>query len=230
MLNGCGARSRTAWWSKCASPGSPTSPPPTRSCRGSSSATTPASRCPPPIRCPAWLPLPAEARLERILVFKYRRKVARDHTVPPRRPRAAARAQLASPTPVGGWRCMSVSTARSSPSTASASSPRRRRRPIRSRSGADATSASRPEPGPGASTLPWQPSREHPWRQVRRDSKLYEQRLIVGGHLNAPTVPTEAQTAAKSTEIAPDGATVATGVERADAVYPRSRARLSRGR
>ncbi len=31
--------------------------------------------------CPAWRPVPPELRLDRILVFKYLRKVARDHTI-----------------------------------------------------------------------------------------------------------------------------------------------------
>ena len=36
---------------------------------------------PPADPLPAWRPLPADVRLDRVLVFKYRCKVARDHTI-----------------------------------------------------------------------------------------------------------------------------------------------------
>jgi hypothetical protein len=122
---------------------------------------------------PAWLALPAAARLERILVFKYRRKVAKDHTVQLRgrvlqlsrssRAYAGRRVEVhvrldGSIVAFDGERELAAVPAPPDPVTL---------RPDRHQ---------RPEPSlvPAASTLPWQPPDDHPWRKVRRDTKLYQ--------------------------------------------------------
>jgi transposase len=122
---------------------------------------------------PAWLPLPAEARLERILVFKYRRKVAKDHTIRlDGRVLQLSRSSFAyagrrvevhvrldgSIVAFDGERELAAAPAPPDPVTLRAAH------------------FSRPDPSlaPAASTLPWLPSRDHPWRHVRRDSKLYQ--------------------------------------------------------
>lgn len=51
------------------------------SCPPSSAATARGSASPRSEALPAWRSVPAELSLERVLVFKYRRKVARDHTI-----------------------------------------------------------------------------------------------------------------------------------------------------
>jgi transposase len=122
---------------------------------------------------PAWLALPADARLERILVFKYRRKVAKDHTVQLRgrvlqlarssRAYAGRRVEVhvrldGSTVAFDGERELAALAAPPDPVSL---------RPDRHQ---------RPEPSltPAPSSLPWQPPREHPWRAIRRDSKLYQ--------------------------------------------------------
>jgi hypothetical protein len=74
---------------------------------------------------PAWRPVPPGIELDRVLVFKYRRKVARDHTIAlggrvlqlPRRATGAANY-------AGSWsRSTRPSVAPSSPGTASAAWP-----------------------------------------------------------------------------------------------------------
>ncbi len=122
---------------------------------------------------PAWLALPADVRPERILVFKYRRKVARDHTVQLRgrvlqlsrssRAYAGRRVEVhvrldGSIVAFDAERELAAAPAPPDPATLR---PDRHQRPL-------------PSLTPAASTLPWQPPREHPWRQVRRDSKLYQ--------------------------------------------------------
>ena len=94
---------------------------------------------------PAWRPVPDEVRLERILVFKYRRKVARDHTIRlagqvlqlPREPAPRA-------TPASSSRSTSGSTARSSPSTANAGWSRWR--PRRTRASSEPRTPTAPSP------------------------------------------------------------------------------------
>jgi transposase len=122
---------------------------------------------------PAWQPLPAEMRLERILVFKYRRKVARDHTV-----RLGGRVlQLSRSSFAYAGRRVEVHV-RLDGSIVAFDGERELAAvpappdPVTLR----AERFSRPDPSlvPATSTLPWQPPREHPWRQVRRDSKLYQ--------------------------------------------------------
>lgn len=127
---------------------------------------------------PAWRPVPAGVRLDRVLVFKYRCKVARDHTVrldgrilqlPPGRGGRGYAGRLVevhlrldgSIVAFDGPRQLAV---RSAPAD-----------PVQLR----AQGRLRPDPGlvPGAATLAWTPPTEHPWRRVRKGTKLYEQRL-----------------------------------------------------
>lgn len=122
---------------------------------------------------PAWLALPPETRLERILVFKYRRKVAQDHTIrldgrvlqlpPASRAYSGRRVEVhvrldGSVVAFDGERELAALPAPPDPVTLRA------------------LPFDRPGPSlvPEASTLPWQPPRDHPWRGVRRDSKLYK--------------------------------------------------------
>jgi transposase len=127
---------------------------------------------------PAWRTLSDGLELDRVLVFKYRRKVAKDHTVtldgrvlqlPPGATGAAnyagKRVEVhvaldGSMVAYDGRRRLAV---RAAPPT-----------PAQLR----ATKAPRVEPSliPGAATLPWIPPRDHPWKRVRPGSKL-EKRL-----------------------------------------------------
>jgi transposase len=124
---------------------------------------------------PAWRPLPADLRLDRVLVFKYRCKVARDHTI-----RLAGRI-LQLPSGRGGrgyaGRLVEVHlrldgsivafdglrelAVRPAPAD-----------PLQLR----AQDRHRPAPGlvPAAATLAWAPPSDHPWRRVRKGSKLYQ--------------------------------------------------------
>lgn len=127
---------------------------------------------------PAWRPVPAEVRLDRVLVFKYRCKVARDHTIrldgrvlqlPPGRGGRGYAGRLVevhlrldgSIVAFDGPRQLAVHGAPPDPTQ------------LRTQN------RLRPDPGlvPGAATLAWTPPAEHPWRRVRRGTKLYEQRL-----------------------------------------------------
>jgi transposase len=127
---------------------------------------------------PAWRTLPDEVDLDRVLVFKYRRKVARDHTVtiggrvlqlPPGATGAANYAGRRVEVHVGldgsmvaydGRRRLAV---RAAPPT-----------PVQLR----AAKGPRVEPSlsPAPASLPWTPPRDHPWKRVRPGSKL-EKRL-----------------------------------------------------
>jgi transposase len=127
---------------------------------------------------PAWRPLPVGARLERVLVFKYRRKVAKDHTISldgrilqlPRGATGAANyagkrvevhvALDGSIVAYDGQRRLAVLAAPPDPGQL-----RTQQRP-------------RVEPSlsPAAATLPWTPPRDHPWKRVTPGSKL-EKRL-----------------------------------------------------
>ena len=121
---------------------------------------------------PAWRPLPAGVRLERILAFKYRRKVARDHTVRlggrvlqlARSARYYAGKQVevhvrldGSIVAFDGERELAVAPAPADPGQL-------RAQPLL-----------RAGPGlvPAAASIPWTPPRDHPWRRVTSDSKLY---------------------------------------------------------
>jgi len=126
----------------------------------------------------AWRPVPADVRLERVLVFKYRCKVARDHTIrlhgrdlqlPPGRGGRGYAGRLVevhvrldgSIVAFHGERELAVSAAPSEP--------------VQLR----AQGRLRADPGlvPGAATVPWMPPADHPWRRVRKGTKLYQQRL-----------------------------------------------------
>jgi transposase len=133
---------------------------------------------PPADPLPAWRPLPADVRLDRVLVFKYRCKVARDHTIrldgrvlqlPPGRGGRGYAGRLVevhvrldgSIVAFDGERELAVSAAPADP--------------VQLR----AQHRLRPDPNlvPGAATLPWTPPADHPWRRVRRGTGLYQQRL-----------------------------------------------------
>lgn len=127
---------------------------------------------------PAWRAVPPEVRLERVLVFKYRRKVARDHTI-----RLAGRVlQLprgTGPSSYTGKRVevhvrldgsiVAFDGERALLAVAAPPDPGQLR----------AQDVDRAEPGlvPAPATIPWTPPPDHPWKRVRTDSKLYQQRL-----------------------------------------------------
>jgi hypothetical protein len=127
---------------------------------------------------PAWRAVPVEIRLERVLVFKYRRKVARDHTI-----RLAGRVlQLprgTGPSSYTGKRVevhvrldgsiVAFDGERALLAVAAPLDPGQLR----------AQDVERAEPGlvPPPATIPWTPPPDHPWKRVRTDSKLYQQRL-----------------------------------------------------
>lgn len=122
----------------------------------------------------AWRPVPAEVVLERVLVFKYRRKVAKDHTVRfggrvlqlPRRATGAANyagkmvevheGLDGSLVAFDGERRLATTVAPADP--------------VQLRTRDD----DRAEPGlsPAIARLPWIPPPDHPWKRVRSDSKL----------------------------------------------------------
>ena len=127
---------------------------------------------------PAWRPVPAGVRLDRVLVFKYRCKVARDHTVrldgrvlqlPPGRGGRGYAGRLVevhlrldgSIVAFDGPRQLAV---RAAPAD-----------PVQLR----AENRLRSDPGlvPEVATLAWTPPRDHPWRRVRKGTKLDQQRL-----------------------------------------------------
>ena len=127
---------------------------------------------------PAWRALPDDVHLERILVFKYRRKVAKDHTIHldgrilqlPRGATGAANyagkrvevhvALDGSIVAYDGERRLAVAAAPADPVQLRASD------------------AKRVEPSlvPATATVPWIPPRDHPWKRVTPGSKL-EKRL-----------------------------------------------------
>jgi hypothetical protein len=126
----------------------------------------------------AWRAVPDDVRLERVLVFKYTRKVARDHTIHldgrilqlPRGATGAANyagkrvevhvALDGSMVAYDGERRLAVTAAPPDPVQLRASD------------------APRVEPSltPAKATLPWTPPRDHPWKRVTPGSKL-EKRL-----------------------------------------------------
>lgn len=123
-----------------------------------------------------WLPVPRQIDLDRVLVLKYRRKVAKDHTVRlDGRVMALPKARYAysgrtvevhlrldgSMVAFDGRRQLALTPAPSEP------------RQLR------AQQADRVAPSlePARATLPWTPPADHPWRRVRRGTKLYEVRL-----------------------------------------------------
>ena len=124
---------------------------------------------------PAWRRVPAAVRLERVLVFKYRRKVARDHTVRLageilQLPRGSGpsnyagklvevhvgldgavvvwdgeRRLLAVPAPVDPGQLRPANVDRAAPGLV-----------------------------PAPARIPWTPPPDHPWKRVSRTSKLYQ--------------------------------------------------------
>jgi len=127
---------------------------------------------------PAWRALPDDVRLERVLVFKYRRKVAKDHTVHldgrvlqlPRGATGAANyagkrvevhvALDGSIVAYDGKRRLAVLPAPPDPAQL-----RAQKRP-----------RVQPSLSPAPATIPWTPPRDHPWKRVAPGSKL-EKRL-----------------------------------------------------
>jgi hypothetical protein len=126
----------------------------------------------------AWRALPDDVRLDRVLVFKYRRKVAKDHTISlagqilqlPRGATGAANyagkrvevhvALDGSIVAYDGQRRLATLVA---PAT-----------PVQLRAGVGQRVP--PSLVPAAATLPWSPPADHPWKRVTRGSKL-EKRL-----------------------------------------------------
>ncbi len=123
---------------------------------------------------PAWRPLPADVDLDRVLVFKYRRKVAKDHTITldgrvlqlPRGATGAANyagqrvevhvALGGSLVAYDGERRLAVTAAPLDPVQLRA---------------ADSPRVS-PSLVPAKATIPWTPPRDHPWKRVTPGSKL----------------------------------------------------------
>jgi hypothetical protein len=122
----------------------------------------------------AWRPIPPEVALERVLVFKYQRKVARDHTIRldgrvlqlPRWATGAANyagkvvevheALDGSVVAFDGQRRLAAIEAPADP--------------VQLRARHDLRVG--PSLSPAAAALPWIPPRDHPWKRVRSDSKL----------------------------------------------------------
>jgi transposase len=133
---------------------------------------------PPADPVPAWRPVPSGVRLDLVLVFKYRCKVARDHTI------RLAGQTLQLPPGRGGrgyaGRLVEVHV-RLDGSIVAFDGPRELAvrpapaDPVQLRT----EHRLRPDPGlvPGTATLPWTPPAEHPWRRVRKGTKLYQLRL-----------------------------------------------------
>jgi hypothetical protein len=127
---------------------------------------------------PAWRTVPDDVRLDRVLVFKYRRKVAKDHTIHlggrvlqlPRGATGAAnyagkRVEVhvgldGSVVAFDGERRLAISAAPPDPGQ------------LRSQKAQRVL----PSLSPAAATIPWTPPRDHPWKRVTPGSKL-EQRL-----------------------------------------------------
>jgi transposase len=127
---------------------------------------------------PAWRPLPTELKLDRVLVFRYRRKVDRDHTIrldglrlqlPPGRGDRGYAGRLVevhvrldgSIIAFDGERELAVRPAPAEPVQLRALARRR----------------AAPGAVPDRATLPSTPRPDHPWRRVRPGTKLYQQRL-----------------------------------------------------
>jgi Helix-turn-helix domain len=122
----------------------------------------------------AWRPVPPEVALERVLVFKYRRKVAKDHTIrlggqvlqlPPRATGAANYAGKVvevhaaldgSIVAFDGDRRLATTPAPADPGQLRAQDELR----------VD------PSLTPARAVLPWIPPHDHPWKRVRSGSKL----------------------------------------------------------
>jgi len=127
---------------------------------------------------PAWRAIPPEVALERVLVFKYRRKVAKDHTIRcggrvlqlPRRATGAANyaGKVVEVHEGLDGSIVAFDGERRLAALAAPADPGQLR----------AQHAARPAPGlhPAPATIPWIPPRDHPWKRVTPGSKL-EKRL-----------------------------------------------------
>jgi len=123
-----------------------------------------------------WLPLPRHIDLDRVLVLKYRRKVAKDHTV-----RLDGRV-LALPKARYAYAGRTVEVHLRLDGSLVAYDGRRQlaltpapREPRQLRAQPADRVAPSLEPAPAS--LPWVPPADHPWRRVKRGTKLYEVRL-----------------------------------------------------
>ena len=122
----------------------------------------------------AWRALPAEVSLERVLVFKYRRKVAKDHTI-----RLGGRVLQLPRWATGAnnyaGKVVEVHEALDGAIVAYDGE----RRLVALEAPADPGQL-RPKPDlrvapslvPAAAAIPWVPPRDHPWKRVRSDSNL----------------------------------------------------------
>ncbi len=126
---------------------------------------------PPAEPCPAWRPVPPELRLDRILVFKYRRKVARDHTIAldgqvlqlPLSAHAYAGRNVEVHVRLDGS-IVAFDGERELAAIAAPASPGQLRAQNHLRAG----------PGlvPAPATIPWLPPANHPWREPGRGVRL----------------------------------------------------------
>lgn len=122
----------------------------------------------------AWRALPAEIDLARVLVFKYRRKVARDHTI-----RLGGRVlqlpRFATGAANYAGKIVEVHEALDGSVVAFDGSRRLAALPAPGDPGQLRT-RNEPRVGPSLTparaTVPWTPPRDHPWKRVRSDSKL----------------------------------------------------------
>lgn len=125
---------------------------------------------------PDWLALPKSIRPEQVFVFKYRRKVAKDHTVRlagqvlclPRARYAYSGKTVEVHQRLDGS-LVAFDGRRQLALTAAPAEPRQLR----------AQRANRVAPAldPAPADLPWLPAADHPWRRVKPGTKLYEVRL-----------------------------------------------------
>lgn len=122
----------------------------------------------------AWRAVPAEIDLERVLVFKYRRKVAKDHTIRlggrilqlPRRATGAANyagkvveVHERLDGSILAWDGSHRLAAVAAPADPAQLRPKNELRV-------------EPSLVPAAAVIPWTPPHDHPWKRVRSDSKL----------------------------------------------------------
>ena len=127
---------------------------------------------------PAWRAVPEDLRLERVFVFKYRRKVARDHTI-----RLDGRVlQLPRGTGPSSYTGKMVEVHVRLDGSIVAYDGERKLLVVAAPPDPGqlrAQDVDRAAPGlvPPPATIPWTPPPDHPWRRVRTGSKLYQQRL-----------------------------------------------------
>lgn len=133
---------------------------------------------PPADPVPAWRAVGPDLALERILVFKYRRKVARDHTIkldgrvlqlPRGRGDRGYAGRLVEVHVRLDGSLVAFDGERQLALTEAPPDPHQLRAQKRRRTEAGTV--------PARAILPWTPPAEHPWRRVRPGTKLYQQRL-----------------------------------------------------